>query len=227
MAADLFEVFVMEKSINFKRIIVYLLGQFILAMGISLSVKTDLGVSPVSSVPLIFSNVFNMELGNMTILVYVVYIFFQFLILRKDFGIVHLLGIPCAVIFGKFVTLTNYLLRSVILVSQMMRYLMLFVSIVLIAVGLKLYMWADIVPQAADGLVKVISDKYKIKFSTVKNGFDLTSVAVSLIVSLLFLKKIVGIREGTVIAALLVGRVAGIIEKWFGNKTKRYLGTAL
>ncbi len=211
------------KNINFKRILFYILGQFILAMGISLSIRTDLGVSPVSSVPYAFSNVTGMELGNMTIIVYTVYVFFQFLILRKDFKVWNFLQVPCAILFGKCVTLTNLILKNVNADHLFLRYLYLIFSILLIAIGLKLYMWADIVPQATDGLVKVISEKYGIAFSNVKNIFDICSVTLSAIVSLVFLGQIKGIREGTLIAALLVGRAAGVIEKLYAKKVLNYL----
>ena len=97
--------------------------------------------------------------------------------------------------------------------AEAARYAGLLVSIVIIALGMKMYMWADICPQATEGLVKAMSERFGMEFSLAKNIFDLASVAVAAIVSLLFLHKITGIREGTVIAALLVGRVAGLIEK--------------
>ncbi len=206
-----------------KRIVLYVLGQFILALGISISIKTNLGVSPVSSVPLIFSNILNMELGNMTILVHVFYVGLQYLVLRRDFKLTNFLQVGVAILFGKCVTLTNLIVRNVSFNSLIVRYLMLLVSIVLIAIGLKMYMWADICPQATEGLVKAISDKHNIDFSLVKNGFDIASVTVSAIFSLIFLHGIVGIREGTVIAALLVGRVAKLIETLFGTRMKEML----
>ncbi|MBQ6216559.1 MAG: hypothetical protein IJK53_04165 [Erysipelotrichaceae bacterium] len=211
------------ENINTKKILFYLFGQFILALGISLSIKTDLGVSPVSSVPYAFSNVTGMELGNMTILVHTVYVFFQYLVLRKDFKLSNFLQILVGVLFGKCVTLTNLILKNVALNGLVLRYAMLGLSILLIAVGLKMYMWTDIAPQATDGLVNAISQKYQIAFSTVKNYFDICSVIVSAAVSLIFLGKILGIREGTVIAALLVGRVAHVIEKYSGEKAKAFL----
>lgn len=212
------------KNINFKKILFYLAGQFILALGISLSIKTDLGVSPVSSVPLAFSNALHIELGNMTIIVYTVYVFFQFLILRKDFKLWNFLQVLCAFLFGKCVSLTNLILSPFSISSLALRYLLLLVSILLIAIGLKLYMWTGLIPQATDGLVNVISEKYQIRFSTVKNCFDICSVTIASLVSLIFLKKIVGIREGTIVAALLVGRVAKVLEEYFGDRIKTYLG---
>lgn len=206
-----------------KRILVYVLGQFILALGVSLSIKTDLGVSPVSSVPLVLGKVFGIETGNMTIIVFCAYVFVQYLILRREFKLFSFLQIPCAVLFGKFVTLTSRLLGELILNGYFIRLICVFLSTVLIAIGIKLYLWADIVPQAADGLVQTISNKYALKMSNVKNCFDLGSVLVSAVCSLLLLKTLYGIREGTVITALLVGRIMGLIEKAYGKKAAQFL----
>ncbi len=206
-----------------KRIIFYILGQFILALGVSLSIKTDLGVSPVSSVPLVLGKICGIETGNMTIIVFCAYVLLQYLILRRDFKIYSLLQVPCAVLFGKFVTLTSIFLKNVSFTSYPVRFFFVLISVVLIAVGIKLYLWADIVPQAADGLVQTISRKYGWKLANVKNCFDLSSVTVSVVSSFLFLKTLFGIREGTLITALLVGRVMLVIEKHFGMQAKAYL----
>ena len=206
-----------------KRIIFYILGQFILALGVSLSIKTDLGVSPVSSVPLVLGKICGIETGNMTIIVFCIYVLLQYLILRKDFKIYSLLQVPCAVLFGKFVTLTSVFLKNVNFTSYPVRFFFVVISVILIAVGIKLYLWADIVPQAADGLVQTISRKYGWKLANVKNCFDLSSVTVSVASSFLFLKTLFGIREGTLITALLVGRVMSVIEKHFGMQAKAYL----
>ncbi len=206
-----------------KRIIFYILGQFILALGVSLSIKTDLGVSPVSSVPLVLGKICNIETGNMTIIVFCFYVLVQYLILRKDFKVYSLLQVPCAILFGKFVTLTSAFLKNAGFDSYALRVIFMLISVILIASGIKLYLWADIVPQAADGLVQTISRKYGWKLANVKNCFDLSSVTVSVVSSFLFLKTLFGIREGTLITALLVGRVMGVIEEYFGNKAKEFL----
>ena len=159
----------------------------------------------------------------MTIIVFCVYVLLQYLILRKDFRIYSLLQVPCAVLFGKFVTLTSVFLKNVTFTSYPVRFFFVLISAILIAAGIKLYLWADIVPQAADGLVQTISRKYGWKRANVKNCFDLSSVTVSVVSSFLFLKTLFGTREGTLITALLVGRVMGVIEKYFGKQAKEFL----
>ena len=68
----------------------YTLGLFSLAIGVTLSIKSQLGVSPVNSLPYVVSQVMNLELGLVTTLVFTVYVLMQILLLRKDFKIYNL-----------------------------------------------------------------------------------------------------------------------------------------
>jgi uncharacterized membrane protein YczE len=205
------------------RVFTYILGLFILALSVSISVRSDLGVSPVSSVPLVFSKVFNIEFGNMTIIEFSAYVVIQVLILRKDFKWIQLLQIACAVIFGKFVTLTSTMIAGWQPGSYIERLGMIALATIGIAVGIKLYLLADIVPQAADGLVQTISRKWGFKLPNVKNIFDICSVAVAASVSLIATGRLVGLREGTVICALGVGRVLALLNKMDGDRLYRLI----
>jgi len=194
------------------RIGIYLLGLFILALAVSISVRSNLGVSPVSSVPFVFSRIFHIEFGNMTIIEFSAYVVIQWIILRKDFRWIQLLQIGCAMIFGKFVSLTSVLVAWWNPGSYLEQLGMIALATVLIAVGLKLYLLANLIPQAADGLVQVISRKRGWKLANVKNVFDICSITLAASVSLLVTGEIIGLREGTVIMALGVGRVLALIN---------------
>lgn len=206
-----------------KRIVFYVLGLLILALAVSISVKSNLGVSPVSSVPLVFSNVSGIELGNMTIIVFCVYVLVQIVILRKAFPPVQLLQVVCAVLFGKFVTLTGAVIKNWVPSTYIEQLLMIVLATVLIATGIKLYLLAGIIPQAADGLVDTITRKTGRKLANIKNFFDLGSVALSCAVSLIFTGKLIGIREGTVIAAIGVGRVIALLNKIDNNRLHEFV----
>ena len=56
---------VTEKNDNIKiRLVVYLIGLFIMTLGISMSVKSNLGVSPVSSIPYTITCITGLEMGK-------------------------------------------------------------------------------------------------------------------------------------------------------------------
>lgn len=191
-----------------KRIVMYFVGLFIMTAGIAISVKSDLGVSPVSSIPYTLTCVWGIEMGKATILFHCILVLLQISILRKDFKIKNLLQIPVGIVFGYFTTFCNFLMTFVPSPHHIViRLLMLLISVVLIAVGIFLYLPADIMPLAGEGAMKAISDTFHIEFSRVKIAFDVSMVVISMITCLVMLHKLGSVGIGTVIAAVLVGVV--------------------
>ena len=80
------------------RFLVYIVGLFIMTLGISLSVKSNLGVSPVSSIPYTITCITGLEMGKATILFHIVLVVMQILILRKAFQMKNLLQVVVGVI---------------------------------------------------------------------------------------------------------------------------------
>lgn len=64
-----------SKLIN--RIIFYILGLFILALGVAFSVNSQLGVSPVNSLPYVLSQITGKEMGSMVIVVFPYVLYFK------------------------------------------------------------------------------------------------------------------------------------------------------
>ena len=206
----------MKKTHLIRRIAVYLLGLFIMTLGISLAVKSNLGAAPVSSIPYTMTLCFSVEMGLGTILFHAFLVLLQIIILRKNFKIKNLLQVLVGIIFGYFTTFCNFLFRLLPDTDNLIiRVGMILVSAFLIAVGIFFYLPADIVPLAAEGLNKTISDQTGIAFNRIKIGFDVTVVAVSLIVSLIFLGNIGSVGLGTVIDAVLVGVILGFLNRHF------------
>lgn len=92
-----------------KRYLLFLIGLFINALGVSLVTKASLGTSPISSIPYGLSLKFPPTLGNFTIIFSILLILLQILILRKNFKIENILQIPVSIAFGYFIDLTMYL----------------------------------------------------------------------------------------------------------------------
>ena len=201
------------------RFLVYIVGLFIMTLGISLSVKSNLGVSPVSSIPYTITCITGLEMGKATILFHIVLVVMQILILRKAFQMKNLLQVVVGVIFGYFTTFSNYLFSFLPTPEHMtVRLLMMLGSTVLIAVGIFFYLPADIVPLAGEG-----ADTTHIAFNKVIVGFDISMVIISLISCLVALGTLGSVGVGTIIAAVLVGSVLGVITGWFGEKRDKIL----
>lgn len=195
------------------RLAVYCLGLLVLAFGIALSVNSNLGVSPVSSLPYVVSQILNVSLGTCTVIVYTLYVFAQMALLRK-FQPALLLQLAFSTLFGYFVDGAKAVLGDFMLPTYFGQLAMLAGSIVLIAFSLVLYIDVQLAPMPAEGLVGCIADKLGKPFSKIKTLFDCASVLVGTVLCFLFLGRLAGIREGTVITALLVGRIMGWFRKF-------------
>ncbi|MCM1508512.1 MAG: DUF6198 family protein [Ruminococcus flavefaciens] len=202
------------------RLVCYFVGLFIMTIGIALSVKSDLGVSPVSSIPYTLTVCWGIEMGKATILFHCVLIVIQVLILRKNFKLKSLLQLPIGIVFGYFTTFCNSLVeRMPSTDNYFIRICMILISVVLVAIGIFMYLPADIMPLAGEGVMQAVADTIKIEFAKVKIAFDITMVVISLAVCLIVPHTLGSVGVGTAISAILVGVVLGQIKKLWAKRT--------
>ncbi len=211
-----------EKSIQMaKRILTYCTGLFVMAMGVSFSGTADLGMSPVNSIPYVLSEIFTqLSMGTWIIVIFSLYIAMQFILLGKNFQPWRILQLICTTLFGYFTDFTNFLAAqflpdpalmtfSPVLVYSV-RLVYLFISMVLIALGILLYLAPDLISLPGEGIMQVIAVKLHKPLPVVKMCFDCTVSVIALVISLVYFQQFHGIREGTVIAALGVGKILSL-----------------
>lgn len=198
-----------------KKVSIYILGLFFLATGVTLSVKSQLGVSPVTSVAYVFSLITGFDLGRTVMIYFSLFVVGQLIILRKNFNPIYVIQIGFLTIFGYFVTFSEFLLYFQTPDNYILRLTILMLSIVSLAIGLTLYLRADIMPMPAEGFIIALQKNIDKEFYKIKYTVDTLLVLISVVLSFIFLGKLDGVREGTLIAALLIGRTMGFIENKF------------
>ncbi|MBR3941795.1 MAG: hypothetical protein IKJ55_00425, partial [Clostridia bacterium] len=101
------------------------------------------------------------------------------------------------------------------------------IGILLVAIGMFFYVPTDFVPLPPDGTIKTIAGLTKMKFPNVKIIYDVTSVSISLILCILFMKPFeinkMSVGIGTVLAAVFVGLILGFLNKWLGKKRDSFI----
>lgn len=200
-------------------------GLFVMTIGIALSVKSNLGVSPVSSIPYTMTCVWGIEMGKATILFHIVLVLLQILLLRRKFKPAQLLQVLVGVIFGYFTTFCNYMVSFLPTPENLaIRVGMVLASTVFVAIGIFFYLPADLIPLAGEGAMQAVSSVTGIEFSKVKIGFDCTMVLVSVITCLTCLHSLGSVGAGTVIAAVLVGTLVGVLNRAFGKRRDVIMG---
>ena len=204
-----------------KRLLVYLLGLFLMASGVVFSARSSLGVSPVGSLANVLYRIGLskgapgwVNLGNCTVAVYCLYILAELVLLRRDFKPAMLLQLAASVLFGRLVNLAGALLAFLPEPAgylHQMAYLLC--SVPLVAAGVMMYLSPNILPTPGDGMSLAISKVTGRSLGGSKTVFDCCMVTVSVLTSLLVFRRLEGVREGTVICALTVGFVMKQLQK--------------
>ena len=196
-----------------KRYLIFLVGLFVNSLGVSLITKANLGTSPISSIPYVLSLNFPFTLGNFTIFFSIFLIVLQLIILRKNFKLEHILQIPVSIIFGYFIDLTMILFSWVNPEAYVMKIVYLLIGCLILGVGVYMEVLADVVMLPGESFVRAIVLTWKTNFGTTKICFDVSMAVIAAVLSFVFAGRLDGVREGPVIAALLVGFIARLIGK--------------
>jgi len=208
--------------------IVFIFGLFIMAVGVVLSVKADLGVSPISCVPYVFSIAFPLTLGQTTIILNVVLIFLQMLLLRKRYRMFQLVQFPVVFLFGYFIDLIMKYSDWMVPATYNEQAALCLLSCVVLGIGVFFEIKAALTYLPGEGLAMALTQTFGVDFGKTKIGTDSSLVVIGIASSLFFLDTLAGIREGTVVAAVLVGYIVRFLhtrfflfERWLKARRKK------
>lgn len=193
------------------RYFLFLVGIFTISLGIAFSTCSSLGTTPLASLPYSLSLGFDLTMGNFMMLLNLVCFLGQVLLLRKNFPKLWLLQLPAAFVFGWMTDFSNSILSWLHPGNYAAQLGCLAAGIFLVALGLSIEVSANTIMLSVDGFVKAIVIAAHKNFGKTKVALDVTLVSLSIIVSLSMLHSIQGVREGTVLAALLVGTLSRIL----------------
>ena len=197
----------------------FVVSIFVNAFGIAFITKALLGTSPITSVTYVASMFTPLTMGQWTIIVNLLFVALElFFMSRKDLNSdlrMYLLQIPISLCFGTFIDVSMNALSWLDPVAYMSRIGVLLIGCVILSVGIAFEVKADIAMMSGEYFVKAISRRLRKDFGYVKLGFDITLVVLACLLSIVFLSGIQGVREGTVVAALLVGPIVHFISPWY------------
>lgn len=213
----------MKEHLTPRRIICYLFGLFFLAFGIACSLRTDLGSSPVASLPYMTNLVLGMEFGTATTVWMFIYVFLQFLILRRDFKLSILFQLIVGFLFGYMNTFAVWIVSFLPSPENIFtRLLFTCIGFVVGGLGVWMYTAANIVQMPTEGLCMVIAKKLGKPFHIIKIFFDISNVALAGALCLIFIGYLGSVGIGTVIIAIMLGTMVGIYTRWWGEKIQKW-----
>lgn len=198
-------------ALNFYRIIIYVIGLILLGLGITFNIKAGLGVSPISSISYSISNIFNGNFGNITMIMYTIFVLAQFGLTKAKIKLILILQLPLSILFTRMLNLFIFIIPDVD--RWWLKYIVLMFAIILTGTGAFLTIKTKLIPNPADGLVSALSQTTGKSLGFTKNVFDAMNVLVTVIICIVFNTELYGIGIGTLLAVLGVGRVIAFLNQ--------------
>ncbi len=202
--------------------VLFLIGLFIASMGVALSAKAGLGTSPVASVP------YSISLLNHTLtfgwwlnLWSVIQILVQIALLRKKCNPIEIIiQTILAFVYGYLTDVSCMLISGIQANSYAIQFGLMILSCFVLGLGIWIQFKGGVAMLPGEAMNRAISEITGKSYENIKIFFDVLYIAAAAVICLLFLGKLKGVREGSIIAALLVGNIIKIYNRLFEKLTK-------
>ena len=202
---------------KFVRYTLYLLSLFIISLGAALSIKADLGTSPIICIPYVISLITNLSVGTTSFIFSALLIVIQVILLSGGFEKRQYLQVVMGVIYSAFMDFSMMLVNFLNPTDYISQMAVLLISCVVIAFGVLLEVITEVVYLPGDGFIVAISKVLKKEFGKVKPYCDVSFVLITVILSIVFLGYLAGVREGTVISAIIIGPIIRVFKRYCGD----------
>ena len=209
-----------DKAELIKRYIFLLAGLFVNGLGVSFITKAGLGTSPITSIPYTLSLGYTPTVGMFTLVFNIFLVILQVILLRRNFQLQNLLQLPIIALFSFFIDLTMSLLGFIQPETYLLKVISLVIGCLILGFGVFMEMVANVAMLPGEATVRAVSDVFSTDFGKTKIAFDSSMTVIAAILSFIMFRHLDGVREGTIVAAILVGFIARIFKKYIGGIEK-------
>lgn len=201
-----------------KRCLIFFAAIFLCGFGIAITTQADLGTTPISSLTYVLTFMTPLSFGVTTFIINMVFIGIQKILLGKNFKKTDYLQIIVTLFFSFFIDLGMHIAGYFKSNNYIEQIVMLVVGSAVLALGVTLEVVADIMYVPGEGVVRAIAYKTGIQFGKIKIFFDVFQCLAAILLSISVLHRIRGLREGTILAAFLVGAFVCLYMKLLKRK---------
>ena len=212
-----------NKTELIKRYIFLLVGLFVNGLGVSFITKAGLGTSPITSIPYTLSLGFTPTVGMFTLVFNIFLVILQVILLRRNFQLQNLLQLPIIALFSFFIDLTMSLLGFIQPETYVLKVISLVIGCLILGFGVFMEMVANVAMLPGEATVRAVSDVFSTDFGKTKIAFDSSMTVIAAILSFIMFRHLDGVREGTIVAAILVGFIARLFKKYIGGIEKIFI----
>ena len=168
------------------------------------------------SVAYCVSQILGMNFGDMTFVLYALFVAAQFAIRGKKSHLYDLLQFPLSLVFSRVLNLFDTLIPYDSANHGFLpNFLLLILAILCTGVGVSMTVNMRLVPNPGDGIVSAVAEKMGRDQGFAKNVFDVGCVTVTCIIGLVCRGQVIGIGIGTLAAMVGVGRSIALVNHFF------------
>lgn len=201
-----------SQNFDARRWLSYLVGIFVMNTGIALTIRAGIGISPISSLTRVMTVVYPpLTQGTYSFLLNFIMFFGEFVVLPKDFRVCNFAQLIPAMISGFFLDMNLRLFNNLSFELYPMKMALLVGGCAVLALGLYLMIEANLILMPTDAFVSVVVKRTGMKWGNAKTLIDCCLLIAAASIGLLFVGKVMFIREGTLINAIICGQ---FIKMW-------------
>ena len=211
-----------------KNYALFLIGLFIASMGVALSAKAGLGTSPVASVPYSVSLVNHaLTFGWWLNMWSVLQIAVQIALLRKKCKPVEIIiQTVLAFVYGYLTDFSCKLISGLQANTYIMQFALMILSCFVLGFGIWVQFKGGVAMLPGEAMNRAISEVTGKKYENIKIFFDVLYIIVAAAICFIFIGKLEGVREGSIIAAVLIGNIIKLYNSLYNKLTRKKLQTA-
>lgn len=212
-------------SVLGKRFLVMILGLMLMSIGVALSKLASLGTSPIASIPNVLSFLTPLQIGQASLMFLILLVFLEAAVLRRNFSWKNLIQLIPAMLFSLGIDFFVHFLRFLTPRYYWEQLLLTLISVFILALGVFFEVNSRLFVMPGEGISLAIAFMQNRAFSKVKIVIDIGMVIIAIVLAFLGRHQLVGVREGTIIAAILTGQCVSFLEKqtWLIQRVNHFV----
>lgn len=186
-------------------------------LGISLTIRADIGVSSFNSVNVAISNAIHMKVGSITILINLLFLLGYMVLTQFSKPLKYTLQVISVLCLGLIINIfTHYSFLNMLISNYILKLLVFILGTIIAGFSTGMVINFDTITFPIESFCLALADKMSYSFVKLRYLVDIFSIITSLGVSYLFNLSFF-VREGTIISLILLSAVINLTKKIYYN----------
>lgn len=199
----------------FSRTLIFLFGLIVLSLGIATVTHAGLGTGTVSSAAIVLSRQTGLSIGFFVFATNAFFFILQCLVDPKNILIKAVKQLPVCALFGAVFDVAMWATSFMAPANYAWAFLQVCLGTCLTGLGISGMVFARLLVLPPEGLAIAVMHRMGGSFGTIRMTIDVFLVLVAVSLSMWFFGTVYGVREGTLVTALMAGRLAnGFLRRW-------------